>query len=195
MNAARIFLFVLLVTSFGCESETQAPKAETSPTTEPSKAQPSQTPPVEESRPEFSLPNQSEPIDGIVASGQPSREQFGSLRENGFRAVINFRTLRERGAWDETTDALTQKIGYAHIPIGGPEDLTKENVRKFDEALQQAPGDSKVLVHCGSSNRVGAMFALRAHWIQDKSAEEALALGKKAGLSSMEGAVKKLLEK
>jgi protein tyrosine phosphatase (PTP) superfamily phosphohydrolase (DUF442 family) len=50
-----------------------------------------------------------------------------------------------------------------------------------------------VLVHCGSSNRVGAVFALRAK-MNGANDEDALAFGKSAGMTSLESTVKTRLE-
>ena len=55
-------------------------------------------------------------------------------------------------------------------------------------------GEGKVLMHCGSGNRVGAMMALRARWVQGRSAEEALAIGRSSGLKGLEGDVRTLLQ-
>lgn len=197
MNVKRIVLVLsLLLLPVGCESETPDSEAPQDEGATKTADETPEAPSGETEPPPLELPNASEPISGLTAAGQPSREQFDMLRENGYRAVINLRTAEEQGAWDEKREAIVQKIGYAHIPIAGPDDLTKEKVKEFDEALSQAPSDAKVLVHCGSSNRVGAMLALRAFWEQEASAEEALALGKKAGMTSLEGAVKtKIQEK
>ena len=51
-----------------------------------------------------------------------------------------------------------------------------------------------VIIHCASGNRVGALLALRANLIQGKSASEALAFGKAAGLTTLEDAVKQRLK-
>jgi protein tyrosine phosphatase (PTP) superfamily phosphohydrolase (DUF442 family) len=64
---------------------------------------------------------------------------------------------------------------------------------KFDQLLKDSAKED-VLVHCASGNRVGAMLALRARWIEGKSAEEALAIGKAAGMTGMTDAVKAKLE-
>ena len=48
---------------------------------------------------------------------------------------------------------------------------------------------------CASSNRVGAMFALKAIWLEGDDQEEAMALGKRAGMKSLTGTVEKLLAK
>jgi hypothetical protein len=49
-------------------------------------------------------------------------------------------------------------------------------------------------VHCASSNRVGAMAALRAAWIDGRPTEEALQIGRAWGLKSLEPTVRARLE-
>jgi rhodanese-related sulfurtransferase len=54
--------------------------------------------------------------------------------------------------------------------------------------------DGKVLLHCASGNRVGAMLALRARWLQGKSADEAMAIGKASGMTGLAADVKALFD-
>jgi uncharacterized protein (TIGR01244 family) len=91
--------------------------------------------------------------------------------------------------------SLVEKAGmkYHSLPIAGVAGLTRDNVATFDRLLAESQ-EGKVLLHCASGNRVGAMMALRARWVQGKSAEEALAIGKGAGLKGLEADVKTLLQ-
>ena len=45
----------------------------------------------------------------------------------------------------------------------------------------------------GSGNRVGALFALKAQYVDGKSTEDALSEGRAHGLKAMEPAVRQLL--
>ena len=84
-------------------------------------------------------------------------------------------------------------IGYTNLPIRGAGDLTRANVVRFDQLLREA-GTQETLVHCASGNRVGAMIALRAAWIDGKSSEAALAEGRRWGMKSLEPAVRERLQ-
>ena len=196
MTRIATTLFLILVLAAACDKpDTSAPGE-----SQTQQADPSTSPAPDEAAgedetaeaPELALPNQGEPIDGVITAGQPTAEQFEQLREAGVRKVISLRTEGEPVPFDETALATKHKLVFQRIPIGGPDDLTKENVQRLDEALSSANG--KVLLHCGSSNRVGALLALRAKWIDGASAEEAMELGKKAGLTALEPAVKQKLE-
>ncbi|MDX1549980.1 MAG: hypothetical protein R3278_05475, partial [Lysobacter spongiicola] len=79
-----------------------------------------------------------------------------------------------------------------NLPLAGPSDLTRENVLAFDQLLRDA--ERPVLVHCGSGNRVGAMAALRAAWVEGQSPDDAIATGKAWGLTSLKDAVRERLE-
>ena len=138
------------------------------------------------------LPDGARPFDGIITAGQPTKAQFDKLDEAGVQTVINLRTEGEQGTWDEEAKAEEMGLEYVDIPVGGPDDLTRDKVDLFSDVLRKEEGT--FLVHCGSSNRVGAMFALRAFWILEKPAEEAMAVGQKAGLDSLKEAVRAKIE-
>ncbi len=126
-------------------------------------------------------------------SAQPSAEALAALPAAGVRTVINLRPASETPDLDER--AVVEKAGMAYrsLPIAGAAGLTKQNVEAFDQLMAGA-GEGKVLMHCASGNRVGALMALRARWLQGKSAEESLAIGRSSGLKGLEGDVKSLLQ-
>ena len=100
------------------------------------------------------------------------------------------RTEGEEGNSDrDQLEALG--IRYIEIPIAGTDDLSEDNARRLAEALDES--DPPVLVHCGSSNRVGALFAMKAYYVDGLSAEEALVVGQEAGMTRLEPAVREKL--
>jgi len=80
---------------------------------------------------------------------------------------------------------------YVSIPIAGAADISEENARRLAEVLDV--GADPVVVHCASGNRVGALFALKAYYVDGKTPEEALALGKAAGVTRLEPVVRQTL--
>ena len=54
-------------------------------------------------------------------------------------------------------------------------------------------GSQPVVLHCASSNRVGALLAMKAFYVDEATPEEALALARKAGITRMEPAVRQKL--
>jgi protein tyrosine phosphatase (PTP) superfamily phosphohydrolase (DUF442 family) len=109
-----------------------------------------------------------------------------------FTHVIQLRPENEEGTgWEE---ALAAELGlqFTRIPGAGSAGVTEENARALDAALAQARGAS-VLVSCASCYRVSGLLALRAHFCREFEPEAALALGKKAGLTRAEPAVRAAL--
>jgi uncharacterized protein (TIGR01244 family) len=129
----------------------------------------------------------------LHVSAQPTAEAFMNLPAAGVRTVINLRPAGETPDLDEKSIVEKAGMKYRALPIAGAAGLTRDNVALFDRILAET-GEGKVLMHCGSGNRVGAMMALRAHWVQGKSAEEALVIGRSSGLKGLEGEVKSLLQ-
>ena len=140
------------------------------------------------------LRNFSEPMPNIVCSGQPTEEQFDKLEAAGVARVLHLRTKGENGTGWEEERAANAKVKFERLEIAGGKGLTRENVEAFAAKLKSY-GDEKVLVSCGSSNRVGAMFALKAAWLDGKSKEDAMQIGKSAGMKSLTAVVEKLLAK
>lgn len=134
----------------------------------------------------------AKPEAGALSGGQPDVEQLRAAAAAGIRRVINLRPASEDAGYDEAATADALQLDYQQLPIAGPQDLNADNVRKLD-ALLTAGAGTPTLIHCASGNRVGALMALRAAWIQGKSTAEALEIGRRWGLTKMEAAVSQLL--
>jgi uncharacterized protein (TIGR01244 family) len=139
------------------------------------------------------LPNVREPQVNRIVTGAIGASDVGRIRAAGVKHVINLRTPQEMHDFNEGQIAKGLGLDYRSIPIEGAQSLTKDNVSRLDEALNQA-GDEPTVVHCASGNRVGALIALREAWINGKSADTAIAEGKRWGLTSLEGAVRSKLD-
>ena len=131
-------------------------------------------------------------IDILYTGGQPSQQQVSQLPAEGFRRIFDLRPPTEDHGFDEPLVAARANLTYLSLPIASETDLTTANVRTLDQWLGD-PAQPKVLVHCASSNRVGALLALRAHWLHGSGEEAALAIGRAAGLKGLEPAVRGLL--
>jgi uncharacterized protein (TIGR01244 family) len=143
--------------------------------------------------PPIAIPNARAPLAGVLAGGQPTAEQLRKAAAADYRTVIDIRLPGEDGALDGEA-ALVESLGmrYVHIPVAGGDDLTLENVTRLDAELDR-DGAGPILFHCASGNRVGALLALRAAWLEGVEPEEALALGKEAGLTRLEPRTRELL--
>lgn len=130
--------------------------------------------------------------DGIYTGGRIGDAELATLREAGVRGIIDLTPDAETPDFDEAAATRALGFAYANLPLAGPDDLSLEHVQAFDAMLASAP--RPLLVHCASSNRVGAMAALRAAWIGGHSTGEALGIGRAWGLRSLEPAVRARLE-
>jgi len=132
------------------------------------------------------------PVEGLITAGQPSEAQAAALRAAGVEHFVSLRPTSEDGAGWEEVLAGTEGFEFDRLPISGAGSLTRENVEAF-AAIMEKVGDEPAVLYCASSNRVGAMLALKAHWIDGESAEAALEFGQSAGLTSLESPVRELL--
>ena len=122
-------------------------------------------------------------VDATVAcAGATPPEAMAVLRERGFNAVINFRTAGENGATVDAGQAAAEAAGltYVHIPFRQP---SPEIVETFLAAVAD-PANQPVYIHCGSANRVGAMWLIKRVQQDGYSVEDALAEAEAIGLRS-----------
>jgi uncharacterized protein (TIGR01244 family) len=147
---------------------------------------------VESLRPEDLLTNGLAPFAGeaILVGGQPTPGQLERARDLGYKTVINLRRPEEK---DNTDPELVRylEMTYVSLPISGPADMTQEKAHALADALEAT--ESPVLVHCASGNRVGGLFAMKAFYVDGMSPEEALAVGKAAGMTRLEPTVREKL--
>ncbi len=141
---------------------------------------------------EIDIPNARMPSESVLTGGQPTERQLEEAARAGYRTVVNLRTPGEQGAWDETWKAAELGLRHVVIPIAGADDLTVENARKLADIVDD-PQALPAMVHCASGNRVGALFAVKAFHLDGENAERALAIGREAGVTRLEEAVKELL--
>ncbi|MEN8720180.1 MAG: sulfur transferase domain-containing protein [Oceanococcaceae bacterium] len=129
------------------------------------------------------------PTDNLICAGALSPEAVTRAAAEDVVQIINLCPPAEM-SWDE--EGTAQKLGltYHNIPVAGPQDLNDANAERLLELLDGAPGKS--LVHCASSNRVGALLALAAQK-KGASVDDALSVGRSGGLTRMEPIVAELL--
>ena len=142
---------------------------------------------------QLDIPNKSYPQVGVYCGGRPRPEQLDQAKAMGVFAVINLCPTSEACNFDEEEEVRRLGLTYTNIPISGPADLTVENVTLLAQALTTASATHPVLLHCASSNRVGALLALKASWIDGQSPEDAIALGVAGGLTGLLPVVQQLL--
>jgi uncharacterized protein (TIGR01244 family) len=138
-----------------------------------------------------SIPNYTLVRPSLAAAGQPGSQALSKLEDMGFRTVVNLRTDKEGGA-EERAVVESQGLRYVWVPIT-PDSFSLADVEAVEKVLRD-PSSGPVLLHCASSNRVGAVWAaIQAR--EGKPLDEALAAGREAGLRSpqLEAAVRRVL--
>ncbi len=123
----------------------------------------------------------------FVASGQPDEAMLQTIAEAGFSAVVDLRAADEERGFDEQEAIERLGMEYVLLPIASADDITLDKAAVLDQILAQNEGP--VLIHCASGNRVGALFALR-EILLGASNDEALAVGKTAGMTRLESVVR-----
>lgn len=121
-------------------------------------------------------------VDAVVACGGATETSaLDGLKNDGFKAVINLRQASEPGANIDENSARAQALGlnYIHIPFNtqAPDPKLVDN---FLAAVANK-ANQPVFIHCGSANRVGAVWlikrVLQDGWPIDKATEEAKLIG------------------
>lgn len=183
-------LVTTLLVGVSCSPEPPADAAGEDMSTAP--AETSGTGATLEAAEALGLSNARMPLPNLVTAGQPTVEQLDALADAGYRHFISLRPSQERGAGWEEEHAIGRPFEFERLPISGREALNRDNVEAF-AALLESVGDQPTVLYCGSSNRVGAMLALKAFWVDGAEADAAFELGQNAGMTGLSDPVKELL--
>lgn len=91
----------------------------------------------------------------VIGGGAPSKQALKEMKRQGFKAVVDLRTLMEGTMFMKKS---VKKLGmnYYNIPIQGS-NIGEEQVKQFSEILASAD-NQPVLVHCGIGGRVKALW-------------------------------------
>jgi len=119
----------------------------------------------------------------VYFAGQPAKDDMKTFADMGVKTVINLRTPPEVEAldFDEKAAVVSAGMTYVNVPMGKqfmPLPELEELFATIDTARESGP----VLIHCASSNRVGAVWGAYRGLKQGLSADDAVAEGKAAGL-------------
>jgi uncharacterized protein (TIGR01244 family) len=121
-------------------------------------------------------------VDATVGCGgavDPSA--MSALRKEGYVSVINLRLANEAGADVDAGRAAAKTAGlkYFHLPFNAASPDPKV-VSDFLGAVADK-SNQPVFIHCGSANRVGAVWmikrVLQDGWAVDRAQTEAEAIG------------------
>ncbi len=119
----------------------------------------------------------------VYFGGRPTADAIEAAQEKGIKVVINLLSDREVTVMDFDERAIVERLGieYVAIPIT-PKSFGPPDAEILREVLSKTPGP--VLIHCKSSNRVGALWAMYLHRHRGVPLDDAIKLGRRAGLRS-----------
>ena len=141
---------------------------------------------------EASGANEADILYGWVAAGQPSEARVEEVVATG-AVIISLRDQSE-DPFDEP--ALVDSLGGTFIRYATQSsDYDDPAFREamYDLYDEQLDAGNIVYLHCASSNRVGASWALYQAERKGVEAEAALQMGRDAGLTSLESRVREVL--
>tara|TARA_R110000868_G_scaffold403785_1_gene681367 strand:- start:228 stop:842 length:615 start_codon:yes stop_codon:yes gene_type:complete len=167
----------------------EKPKAAVSLAPEPlvSKPEVSETPVP---KPPIAIPG-ARLHDGYVLGGLPSKEQFDEAYAAGFESAMSLMANDEDGIREIAPYASSLGVRYIRFTVRGTEDLNESMAWQFASTLGML--GRPAIIHSANGERAGAMFALMAFFVDEASADEALAIGRLAGMGSLEAHLRGVL--
>ena len=118
----------------------------------------------------------------MLFGGQPDAAAIKRLAEQeGLATLINLRRPLEMEELGFDAAAACESCGvtYVSVPVAMP--FSKTEVEQFAKAVKSTEGS--VLVHCATSNRVGAIWAAYLATHEDVPVDEAIEIGRSAGMT------------
>lgn len=116
----------------------------------------------------------------ILLAGQPSADDLELARRRGVRTVVNIRHPSETEGFDEEQFVTMMGLEYVAFPWAGPDQLTDDVFDRARELFETA--EKPMMLHCGSANRVGAVWIPWRVLDGGLTYEQALAEAKTIGL-------------
>jgi protein tyrosine phosphatase (PTP) superfamily phosphohydrolase (DUF442 family) len=114
--------------------------------------------------------------------GQPSPEDLATAKQQGVQVVLTLRGENEID-WDEQAEVHKLGMEFKRVDFAGPDTLTDEVFDQTREILREAEKRRQpVMLHCGSANRVGAVWLVYRVLDQGVSWEQAHDEAREVGL-------------
>jgi len=121
----------------------------------------------------------------LSVSSQPSLDEIQSLREQGFKTLINNRPDKEDseqpGTQAEAQETKHCGLSYAFIPVTG-DTITEADVRAFRRAVDES--DGPVFAHCKSGTRSLNLYLIGEVLGGRMPADEVVGFGRSRGFDT-----------
>ena len=97
--------------------------------------------------------------DQLACSGQPTEEQLGAIKEEGYKVIVNLGlTGTKYSLPDEEGSAARLGLIYHHIPVQFDSPQLQE-LEDFLDLMKQHQSE-KILVHCAANYRASCFTGL-----------------------------------
>ncbi len=127
----------------------------------------------------------------VISFGQPNQSEVDAFVEDGVTLVVDLRGPNENRGYDEQTYLNSINTAYYSLPVIDEGDINFDNARLLQTLINDA--DGKVLVHCGSGNRVGALMSLIGN-LEGMDKQEAIEFGIQNRLGGLINTVNEIIE-
>lgn len=118
--------------------------------------------------------------------GQPTQGDLALAKKEGIDVILTLRGPDEID-WDEAKIAQDLGLDFKRIAFRSPESLTDDVFDSTRALLNHAKDEQKeVMVHCGSANRVGAIWLVHRMLDHGIAREQAEKEAKEVGLRNEE---------
>lgn len=119
----------------------------------------------------------------VFIAGQPGESGLLRFADEGVGVVVNMRRPEEMQSigFDERRAVEALGMRYVSIPVT-PATLSPNDVERFAAVLEEA--DGPVLLHCGSANRAGGLWAAYLARERGLELDAAMQAGESAGMRS-----------
>jgi protein tyrosine phosphatase (PTP) superfamily phosphohydrolase (DUF442 family) len=118
-------------------------------------------------------------VGDLYVGSQPFGADFGVAREKGIDLIISLQDPREKD-WDERPMIWAYGLEFDRVALLAV-DFDAEHLRMVNDLVKANAGRT-VLVHCDNGNRAGAWLAFYLATEEGMSVDDAMAIGRRAGL-------------
>lgn len=127
----------------------------------------------------------------LYLAGQPSEDDIARWARKGYKTVVNLRSTAEMDelGWDEGRTVRVAGMDYIEVPFRSADELTDDMFYQVRKLLRD-PTRRPLVLHCASSNRVGAVWLPYRVLDEGVPMDDALDDAARAGLRSSDLAAK-----
>lgn len=118
----------------------------------------------------------------LFLAGQPKQSDLAEIKAQGVARIVTLRLDRELD-WDQASAARNKGLEFIKVPFRAPDTLTDKVFDRVRGLLRES-AKTPTLLHCGSANRVGAVWLAFRVLDQQVPFSTALPEARKIGLKT-----------